>query len=135
MEVKGVLPRSISVSDMYICMPIQSIIGVLLIYLEISLLTYFRYLNIEHTNTYFIRSTRLYHILALGAWVHLCTLFEFTFKVFSYHADFLHVNTDEHIFSYSKYFFGIDGMHEKKILLRQIHFWLGGYIRVAKRPA
>ena len=116
MEVKGVLPRSISVSDMYICMPIQSIIGVLLIYLKISLLTYFWYLNIEHTNTYFIRSTRLYHILALGAWVHLCTLFEFTFKVFSYHADFLHVNTDEHIFSYSKYFFGIDGMHEKNII-------------------
>ena len=46
MEVKGVLPRSISVSDMYTCMPIQRI-GVLLIYLKISLLTYSRYMNIQ----------------------------------------------------------------------------------------
>lgn len=114
----------------FVCLlPIQSIIGVLLIYLKISLLTYFRYLNIEHTNTYFIRSTRLYHILALGAWVHLCTLFEFTFKVFSYHADFLHVNTDEHIFSYSKYFFGIDGMHEKKYYYGKYIFgWVDTYV-------
>ena len=36
MEVKGVLPRSISVSDMYVCMAIQSILDVLPIYLKFA---------------------------------------------------------------------------------------------------